>query len=51
MYKNIFANIVDDKPYIFLYIPNSITLINKKITPIEPSLVGIMHNQIDWIKP
>jgi peptide/nickel transport system substrate-binding protein len=51
MYKNIFANIVDDKPYIFLYIPNSITLINKKIMPIEPSLVGIMHNQIDWIKP
>ncbi len=50
-YKKIFKTIVRDKPYVFLYIPDSITVVNRKIHPIEPSIVGIMHNQIDWIKP
>ncbi|WP_456390018.1 peptide-binding protein [Hydrogenimonas sp.] len=51
LYKKIFKMIVHDKPYVFLYIPDSITVVNRKINPIEPSIVGIMHNQIDWIKP
>ena len=51
IYKKIFALIVNDYPYLFLYIPNSITVVNKKIKPIEPSIVGIFHNEIDWIKP
>ncbi|BCD62929.1 peptide/nickel transport system substrate-binding protein [Nitratiruptor sp. YY08-26] len=51
IYKKIFRLIVADIPYIFLYIPNSITVVNKKIQNIEPSLIGIMHNEIDWIKP
>ncbi|WP_200762771.1 peptide-binding protein [Nitrosophilus alvini] len=51
VYKKIFKLIADDKPYLFLYIPNSITVVNRKITPIEPSIVGIFHNEIDWIKP
>ena len=50
VYKKIFTEIVNDNPYIFLYIPNSITAINKKIKPIEKTIIGIMHNQIDWIK-
>ena len=51
LYKRIFKIIAADKPYVFLYIPDNITAVNKKITPIEPSITGIMHNQIDWIKP
>ncbi len=51
IYKKIFRLIVADIPYLFLYIPNSITAINKEIKNIEPSIVGIMHNEIDWIKP
>ncbi|SMC08443.1 peptide-binding protein [Nitratiruptor tergarcus] len=51
IYKKIFRLIVADIPYIFLYIPNSITVVNKKIQNVEPSLIGIMHNEIDWIKP
>ena len=50
LYKEIFKLIVEDYPTIFLYIPNSITAINKKIKPIEPSIIGIMHNQIEWEK-
>jgi peptide/nickel transport system substrate-binding protein len=49
-YREIFHLIAEDKPYIFLYIPNSITVISKDIKGIEPSIVGIMHNQIEWEK-
>ena len=51
IYKTIFKKITDDIPYLFLYIPNSITVVNKDIKNIEPSFIGIMHNQKDWIKP
>lgn len=48
IYKEIFKTIVADNPYIFLYIPNSITAVNKKFKGVEPSVVGLMHNFIDW---
>lgn len=50
LYQNIFQLIVEDNPYVFLYIPNSITAVNKKISPIIKSIVGLEHNQIDWVK-
>ena len=50
IYQNIFQLIVEDNPYVFLYIPNSITAVNKKISPIIKSIVGLQHNQIDWVK-
>lgn len=50
IYKEIFKKITDDLPYLFLYISNSITVVNKNIKNVEPSFVGIMHNQQDWIK-
>jgi peptide/nickel transport system substrate-binding protein len=50
IYKEIFKQIVDDNPYIFLYIPNSITSVNKNIKNVSPSVIGVMHNQQEWIK-
>ena len=50
MWQEMFALIVDDNPYLFLYIPNSITAVNKEIHPIEPALGGIWHNYIQWEK-
>lgn len=50
IYKSIFKKISDDLPYLFLYIPNSITVVNKDIKNIKPSFTGVMHNQKDWIK-
>ncbi|WP_458700144.1 peptide-binding protein [Sulfurospirillum sp. 1307] len=50
IYQKIFKLIADDVPYLFLVIPNSITVVNKKITPVSPSIIGVMHNSIDWIK-
>ncbi len=51
IYKTIFKKITDDIPYLFLYIPNSITVVNSEIKNIEPAFIGITHNQKDWIKP
>jgi len=50
MWQEMFALIVADNPYLFLYIPNSITAVNKEIHPIEPALGGIWHNYIKWEK-
>ena len=49
-YKKIFELIATDRPYLFLYVPNSITAVSKKIKNVEPSIVGIMHNQAKWEK-
>ena len=51
LYRRIFRLIVADVPYLFLYIPNSITAVNRSIKNVEPSIIGIMHNEIEWIKP
>ena len=48
--KDLFKIITDDNPYLFLYIPNSISVVNKDIKNIEPSLSGIWHNYIKWEK-
>ncbi len=50
IWKDMFKIIVEDNPYLFLYIPNSITVVDKNIKNIEPSLSGIWHNQILWEK-
>ncbi|MCW9025746.1 MAG: ABC transporter substrate-binding protein, partial [Thiovulaceae bacterium] len=49
-WKEMFKMIVDDNPYLFLYIPNSITVINKNIKNVENSPSGIWHNYIKWEK-
>lgn len=51
IYKKLFKTISDDLPYLFLYIPNSITVVNSQIKNVEPAFIGVMHNQKDWIKP
>ena len=50
LWKEMFQMIVDDNPYLFLYIPNAITTVDKNIKNIEPSLSGIWHNHIKWEK-
>lgn len=48
IWQRIFAKIVADDPYLFLYIPDDITVANKGINPIIPALNGIWHNYIEW---
>ena len=49
-WRKMFKIITDDNPYLFLYIPNSITAVDKEIKNIEPALGGIWHNYIEWEK-
>jgi len=50
MWQEMFKIIADDNPYLFLYIPNSITTVNKHIQNIESTPAGIWHNYIEWKK-
>lgn len=50
LWRKMFKMIVEDNPYLFLFIPNSITAVNKDIKNIEPALGGIWHNYIRWEK-
>ena len=50
IYRKIFQEITSDLPYIFLYIPDSITAVNKNIKNVSPALTGITHNQEQWLK-
>ncbi|UCN00038.1 peptide-binding protein [Sulfurimonas sp. SWIR-19] len=50
LWRKMFKIIADDNPYLFLYIPNAITAVNKKIKHIKPAQSGIWHNYIQWEK-
>jgi len=50
MYKRIYELIVRDYAYMFLFIPEDLYAISRKIKGIEPSIIGIMHNRHEWIK-
>ena len=48
IYRKIFKDIANDHPYVFLYIPNSITAVSKKVIGVKPSVIGIEYNFIHW---
>jgi peptide/nickel transport system substrate-binding protein len=50
VWREMFKIITDENPYLFLYIPNSITTVGKNIKNIEPAPIGIWHNYIKWEK-
>lgn len=49
-WKEMFKVIVDDNPYLFLYIQTALTTVSKDIKNVEPALGGIWHNYITWEK-
>ena len=50
IWKKMFKMITDENPYLFLYIPNSITVVSKKLKNVQNSPSGIWHNYIKWEK-
>jgi len=50
LWREMFKIITDENPYLFLFIPNSITTVSKEIKNIQPSPSGIWHNYIKWEK-
>ncbi|MCS7215225.1 MAG: peptide-binding protein [Thermodesulfovibrio sp.] len=51
LYKRVHALITEDQPYTFLYVPDAIIAVNKRIKGIEPTVAGIWHNYIYWYVP
>ncbi len=51
IYKKIHALIAEDQPYTFLYVPDVILAVNKRIKGIELAPAGIWHNYIHWYVP
>ncbi|MDW7973597.1 MAG: peptide-binding protein, partial [Thermodesulfovibrio sp.] len=51
LYYRIHELIKDDQPYTFLYVPDAIIAMNKRIKGVEPSAAGIWHNYIHWYVP
>ncbi|GHV09717.1 peptide-binding protein [Campylobacterota bacterium] len=47
-YEEISAQIASDNPYLFLYVPNAISAISRKLEPIEPTITGWGHNRESW---
>jgi peptide/nickel transport system substrate-binding protein len=43
--------LVDEQPYTFLYVPDSLPAVSARIRGIEPALAGIGHNYIRWYVP
>lgn len=50
IYREIYRQIAYDVPYLFLYVPKSLSVVNRAITPVEPSFIGITHNLTAWEK-
>ncbi len=48
IYHKINDLITADFPYVFLYYPTSITVVNRKFKGIHPAKAGIMYNFIEW---
>lgn len=51
-YYNRFQEILaEDQPYTFLYVPDELIIISKRIRNIEPAPIGLGHNFIRWYVP
>jgi len=48
--RRIFGQIVGDNPYLFLVIPNDISVHNRAITGVKATINGIWEDYIDWEK-
>jgi peptide/nickel transport system substrate-binding protein len=51
MYKRIHEILYDDQPYMFLYVPESLSMVNSRFRGIEPAPAGISYNFIYWWVP
>ena len=51
IYRQIHKIIYDDQPYMFLYVPDSLSIIDKRFQGIIPAAIGIGYNLIKWCVP
>jgi peptide/nickel transport system substrate-binding protein len=51
IYQRIHALIADDQPYTFLFIPDALPVLHRRLKGVEPAPIGLGHNFIDWYVP
>jgi len=50
-YHRIHKIIYDEQPYMFLYVPDSISILHSRFRAVRPAPIGIRYNLIDWWVP
>ncbi|MBF0556676.1 MAG: hypothetical protein HQK96_19335, partial [Nitrospirae bacterium] len=40
--------LADELPYVFLYVPDALVVVNKKFMGIKPTTIGIGYNLPKW---
>jgi peptide/nickel transport system substrate-binding protein len=48
LYKQIHRILYDDQPYMFLYVPESLVILNTRFRGVSPAAAGLTYNFIDW---
>jgi peptide/nickel transport system substrate-binding protein len=51
MYDRIQREIAADLPYVFLYVPDSLVAVHRRVLGIRPAKAGIGYNFIKWYVP
>lgn len=51
LYKRIHAILYEDQPYMFLYVPESLSILNSRFRGVAPAPAGLSYNFIDWWVP
>ncbi|MGE5309044.1 MAG: peptide-binding protein [Deltaproteobacteria bacterium] len=51
LYKRIQEILYDDQPYMFLYVPESLVILNSRFRGVEPAPAGLSYNFVDWWVP
>jgi peptide/nickel transport system substrate-binding protein len=50
-YHQIHQLIYDDQPCMFIYVPDSLSVLHKRFRGVQPAPIGIAYNFIDWWVP
>jgi len=50
-YHKIHKIIYDEQPYMFLYVPDSLSVLHSRFQGVQPAPIGIGYNFIDWWVP
>ncbi len=50
-YHKIHEILYDEQPYMFLYVPDSLSILHNRFQGIKPAPIGIGYNFIDWWVP
>jgi peptide/nickel transport system substrate-binding protein len=51
IYREVHRRLAEDLPYLFLFVPDALPVLHVRFRNVEPTPIGLRHNQIDWYVP